>query len=298
MASLDNTDTVFGHTYLMMQRLALDRDGDGVPNMYDLDSDNDGVSDLVESGNVLAIRADTNNDGVIEGPDADGDGIMDAPDTNDSVRGSPGMAAPLMASDSVTPRMLERYSAGAMGPSDLRASGRNVATFDANNDGLLDAMTVIDNDYDGIIDTTTGGTMIDWRPGMFGGLAMIDTDGDGVPNPLDIDADNDGILNTIEGLGDKDGDGILNFLDLDSDNDGIPDLIEGLASSYFAGAGLATLDGNFDGVLDGPSFGTNGYDNRVETAADSGVPLASIFGSSTAAVDTDGDGVPDFLDLD
>ena len=43
----------------------------------------------------------------------------------------------------------------------------------------------------------------------------------------DLDDDNDGILDTIEGTGDPDGDGIINSLDLDSDgNDGIPDNIE------------------------------------------------------------------------
>ena len=42
----------------------------------------------------------------------------------------------------------------------------------------------------------------------------------------DIDDDNDGILDTTEGVVDTDGDGIINSLDLDSDNDGIADLVE------------------------------------------------------------------------
>ncbi len=55
----------------------------------------------------------------------------------------------------------------------------------------------------------------------------IDSDGDGVPDLLDVDDDNDGIRDLLEGESDDaDGDGIPNRLDLDSDNDGIPDQIE------------------------------------------------------------------------
>ena len=43
-----------------------DIDGDGVPNGLDLDSDNDGIYDVVESGNEAL---DTNFDGVINGLD-------------------------------------------------------------------------------------------------------------------------------------------------------------------------------------------------------------------------------------
>ena len=43
-----------------------DFDGDGIPNSFDLDSDNDGIYDIVESGNG---HLDTNNDGIIDGAD-------------------------------------------------------------------------------------------------------------------------------------------------------------------------------------------------------------------------------------
>ena len=66
-----------------------------------------------------------------------------------------------------------------------------------------------------------------------------DADGDGVPNVIDIDDDNDGIPDTIEGSADTDGDGIANWFDLDSDNDGIFDVLEANGN-----------DTNFDGVVD------------------------------------------------
>ena len=52
-----------------------------------------------------------------------------------------------------------------------------------------------------------------------------DTDGDGIPDAVDVDDDNDGILDTQE-PGDADSDGIPNRLELDSDNDGCNDVIE------------------------------------------------------------------------
>lgn len=112
-----------------------------------------------------------------------------------------------------------------------------------------------------------------------------DTDGDGVPDPIDLDDDNDGIPDTVEEQGnpdlDTDGDGIVDRLDLDSDNDGILDVEE-------AGHDVGDPDG--DGRLDGP-FGPNGLADIVETAPESGVLNYTV-------VDTDGDGVRDFQDLD
>ena len=130
-----------------------------------------------------------------------------------------------------------------------------------------------------------------------GGGEEPDIDADGVPNELDIDSDNDGIPNSIElpaellGAGslvevsqieegildNPDEDGIPNELDLDSDGDGIPDVIE---------AGGEDEDG--DGIIDGfTDVNENGLADIVEEAL-GGLPLP--------LTDTDGDGVPDFLD--
>ncbi|MBW4659644.1 MAG: tandem-95 repeat protein [Drouetiella hepatica Uher 2000/2452] len=62
-----------------------DQDGDGQPNFRDLDSDNDGISDLVEQG---LTRLDTNSDGRIDGADIDRDGLIDTLDGNSSIFGS------------------------------------------------------------------------------------------------------------------------------------------------------------------------------------------------------------------
>ena len=56
-----------------------DTDGDGKPDYLDIDSDNDGIFDVVEGGDG---NLDTNNDGVIDSndtgyADVDGDGMDD-----------------------------------------------------------------------------------------------------------------------------------------------------------------------------------------------------------------------------
>ena len=54
----------------------------------------------------------------------------------------------------------------------------------------------------------------------------LDCDQDGVPNDIDLDDDNDGILDTDETYDDFDSDGLANSSDLDSDGDGCFDVKE------------------------------------------------------------------------
>uniref|UniRef100_UPI00404A74B5 T9SS type B sorting domain-containing protein n=1 Tax=Flavobacterium sp. TaxID=239 RepID=UPI00404A74B5 len=58
-ANLDGIDDAFGSGLVVA-----DSDGDDVPDYVDLDSDNDGIYDLIEAGHGLS---DTNNDGRING---------------------------------------------------------------------------------------------------------------------------------------------------------------------------------------------------------------------------------------
>eukprot|EP01047_Picozoa_sp_COSAG01_P003103 COSAG01_NODE_89_length_27311_cov_22.687061_9_plen_1079_part_00 len=104
-----------------------------------------------------------------------------------------------------------------------------------------------------------------------------DTDGDGIPNMLDLDSDGDGMSDGTEGTADTDGDGAANFLDTDSDGDGIPDVLEtnGDADSDNI-PNYLDLDSDGDGILD-----------SVEAGPDPKNPLNS-----------DGDGKPDYLDPD
>jgi hypothetical protein len=108
-----------------------------------------------------------------------------------------------------------------------------------------------------------------------------DTDGDGVADASDLDSDNDGILNSIELAGgitpvDTDSDTIPNHLDLDSDNDGIPDNVE---------------------AQNTVGYNAPANDTPATYLANNGINSVYIANPITP-VDSDGDGVPDYLDSD
>ena len=82
---------------------------------------------------------------------------------------------------------------------------------------------------------------------------------------------------------DTDGDGIKDYLDLDSDNDGIPDNIEAQTTAgYIAPSTLPITDIDSDGLADQ-------YDNDITGVSGS---------DGIIPVDTDGDGIPDYVDSD
>ena len=130
-----------------------------------------------------------------------------------------------------------------------------------------------------------------------------------MPNLFDMDSDGDGIVDVIEaGLPDTDFNGIADgligangwsttvaampalnlrntdasgnydYLDIDSDDDGIPDNIEGQSTVGYLLPGVTDTDG--DGLV-------NTYDN-----------IAGFGGSGIFVYDHDGDGTPDYRDLD
>ena len=119
-----------------------------------------------------------------------------------------------------------------------------------------------------------------------GRLFNTDTDGDGTPDYLDLDSDGDTIPDAVEGTADADGDGTPNFRDTDSDGNGILDAIEGPCKIKYGEDGNPLLDenGNKIAVDACRPYIVGG---KIVRTID-GIPIA----------DTDGDTVPDFLDLD
>ena len=103
------------------------------------------------------------------------------------------------------------------------------------------------------------------------------SDLDLVENHIDMDNDNDGLPDSMEGIGiDTDNDGIPNNLDIDSDNDGIPDNIEW--QDEFNYISPLNVDAN-----------NNGWDDAYDT---------EMGGICYQPVDTDENGTPDMLDRD
>lgn len=107
------------------------------------------------------------------------------------------------------------------------------------------------------------------------------------PPSINLDADNDGIMDSFEDLNadadndpstnptDTDGDGIPDYLDIDSDDDGIPDNVEAQLTFGYIPPSLVDAD-------------DNGLDDAYEAGGNSGL----------IPVDTDGDGIPDYVDED
>jgi hypothetical protein len=285
---------------------SIDTDSDGAANFRDVDSDGDGLLDSVEA---MVSGVDSDNDGIDDaldpqstgGVDANGDGIDDAyvlPDSdgdhvadildldsdNDGVldvneailvdadhdgradAGQSASATPADTDGDMTPDYLD-IDSNADGVLDVVDSGHG--SQDANHDGHIDAAA--DADGDGIPDVADAAPSV---PGTF-----ADADGDGTADAQDLDLDNDGIPDTLDGSDDVDGDGLPNLADRDSDGDSITDLIE-------AGG----TDANGDGIVDNMTDANhNGLADIYETAGG---------GHALPVPDTDNDGIDDHRDVD
>ncbi|MDH3796483.1 MAG: hypothetical protein OER83_06390, partial [Flavobacteriaceae bacterium] len=224
---------------------AIDTDGDGIADYLDTDTDNDGLSDIEEAGFTIAPNnLDTDGDGLLNGYD-DVDTTGGAFDSNDD-QDNGASDLPNIAIVS-TPEV--DYREVGIDDNDSDGIADSVDTDD-DNDGVLDGddtdpfdpSVCQDLDGDGCDDCSATANN-DFSPGDNFDPANdgTDTDGDGICNTGDEDDDNDGILDTVEGITDFDNDGVPNNEDLDSDNDGIPDLVE-------TGNGSLDIDGN--GAID------------------------------------------------
>ncbi|WNC71018.1 OmpA family protein [Thalassotalea psychrophila] len=258
----------------------VDTDLDGVPDLHDLDSDNDSLFDITEAG-----IADTDNNALIdvetalveEPIDSDEDGIADFRDID---------------SDND-------------GVNDINTS--TSVALDVDNNGIID--NTIDNDADGIDDAQDNlpnqhGTSFvendqdnDGIPDSEEGI--VDTDQDGTPNYLDEDSDNDGIPDSEEGSVDTDEDGIPDYLDEDSDNDGIPDADEGTVDTDEDGIpDYQDQDSDNDGIPDVDEGTVDTDEDGIPDYLDEDSDNDSIPDVDEGTVDTDEDGIPDYQDQD
>ncbi|MBL9114390.1 MAG: HYR domain-containing protein [Verrucomicrobiaceae bacterium] len=146
-----------------------DSDSDLVGDQRDLDADNDGVTDLVESGNSTAILADTNGDGTLNTKDvgvtdADVDGLASVVDGL-ATGGDALDAAPANTDADAFPNFLDLDSDNDA-TWDLEAAGHDAGLIDVNDDGQIDAGMIADADNDGLPD------VIDDDDAEFGGATL------------------------------------------------------------------------------------------------------------------------------
>ena len=174
-----------------------DFDNDGVPNHFDLDSDNDGIFDIVEAGNS---RADTNRNGRTNNT-VGANGLDNTVENNDTFSASITYTIP---------------------NSDDNNGNPNFIDIDADGDGIVDnieAQTTISyNPPNGAV--TISGIDTTYPNGVI----PVDTDNDNIPDYIDENSDDDYRPDTIEGW-DFNNDGIAETIasTIDADNDGLDD---------------------------------------------------------------------------
>ena len=164
-----------------------DTDKDGRINSLDLDTDNDGVPDIVEAGGI-----DTNGDGVIDFlADGDGDGLLDV--VLHASTGGVNIANLDTDGDGI-PNYKDLDSDNDGIPDVVEAMGADI-----NNDGLLDNFT--DTDNDGFNDSADGDTGNDGvSENIANALIVTDVAGATPVFPsryLRANADGSGLLNHI-----------------------------------------------------------------------------------------------------
>ena len=186
---------------------------------------------------------------------------------------------------------------------------------DLDNDGVAD-MFDLDADNDGIEDVIEAGlgTLSNARGKI--DVAWVDSNTNGLHDGAESAA-------ALPAL-DSDGDGIPNYIDLDSDNDSLFDVDESGAGNTNAATGFVNGDGDItgDGRGDGPESETfrskdingdgitEGYGDGILDIYDygTGVTFSTQYGNlnqgiananpaTTYLKDTDGDGIPDYLDI-
>ncbi|MBL8602166.1 MAG: hypothetical protein JNK72_09585 [Myxococcales bacterium] len=289
----------------------VDTDGDGLTDLVEgrigtdprnPDTDGDSINDGTEVGRDLMRPVDTDSDNVIDAldPDDDNDGIntrTERPggrDANTDGDDRPDHLDPDDDGDTIATR-------------DERPMGRDTNTDGDDRPDHLDP----DDDNDGI--ATAEEARLDMS-------ASDDFDSDGTPSYRDTDSDADGLDDRTEGTADRNMNGAPDFLDPsdDADGDGVPNRDE-----RGGGANGGDRDTDNDGRPDwqDPDDDGDGIPTRTERALDpsmgddfdgdgtpsyrdtdsdgDSVPDREEAGADpTNPVDTDRDGAPDFLDLD
>ncbi|WP_185696456.1 Ig-like domain-containing protein [Halomonas sp. YLB-10] len=202
------------------QYISRDTDGDGICDDKDIDSDNDGITDNVE--------AQTTQDYIEpSGTDVDKDGLDDAYDKDTSNTSA-------TASKGLTPVDTDRDSTADYIDRDSDNDGKlDIAERDDGASSITDAT---DTDHDGLLDIFEGTNANDGYDAndenvTENGFTLADSDddlpadGDGAkPLVVDFDYRENAVL-------DRDGDGIIDTVDIDQDNDGVIDVTEGKDTS-------------------------------------------------------------------
>lgn len=229
---------------------------------------------------ISAGACDNDNDGILDAddPDDDNDGILDVDEDANLDGDNNPITNPTDTDDDGVPDYFDLDSDND-GIVDVIEAGGS----DPDGDGVIGTGPITDIDMDGLddsVDPSQGGSP----------LPTPDSDNDGIDDFLDLDADNDGIVDNIEGQStsgyvpptglDSDNDGIDNAYDLD--NNGTPIVPEN--SDFTDVPDYIDNDSDNDGDLDI----LEGWDTDNDGIAD----------TTPTGNDSDNDGIDDAFDAD
>ncbi len=166
--------------------------------------------------------------------------------------------------------------------------------LDADNDGIED---IIEVDL-GHLSNGKGRMDVAWIDANANGLndaaesflSPLDSDGDSVPNYIDLDSDNDSVFDVDEsGAGNSNA--VTGFINGDGDitGDGVGDGVDSETFRTKDSNGDGINEGYGDGILDIYDYNFNAYGNL-----DQGNIIAPFL---NYVLDTDSDGIPNYLDV-
>jgi hypothetical protein len=277
----------------------IDTDGDGVPDIVDIDDDNDGILDVDEercdvassisstgpvrsnlsSFQSVGISVVANNYYTINSTTISSNGITTVVAQNGPAAGetinvyqtSPAHGGVIFNGGQYVYNIDGTYVGITLNDNygQTNAIGRYLfhAIVDVDNSGGYSS----GDEYLGPVDFLNSSTF--FNPSVSGNLIFQYTDGIYSDNLAVIEFD---LVLCANGR-DADADGIDNSLDLDSDNDGIPDNIEAQTTQGYV---------------------TPNNDSVATYTANNGLNSAYIATNGLSPVNTDGTDLSDFLDLD
>jgi hypothetical protein len=236
---------------------ALDSDGDGIPNYIDLDSDNDSLFDVDESGagNTNAVTGFVNGDG-----DITGDGRGDGPETE-----------AFRSKDTDGNGTNELYGDGILDIYDYGTGANQYGNLNQGTATANPATTYLkDTDGDGIpdyLDSTSNGSTFDiGNTLLIYDYKTLDANGNGIIDGT-TDIDKDGILDAFDTntayFGSPRDLHTKLFLDFDGRNDygQSTAILGGLANASM----MAWIDLNPDFSTDGVIVGQDKFQIRINS---------------------------------
>ena len=287
----------------------LDTDGDGIVDVMDLDDDNDGVLDLVECPpvDINYISYSPLTYSVVNGasasqtfPAAPNGLVVNVWSLDNSFN------IKINGKHLVTPEELEFSSPTTTNSVFEFLDGTVYASVWTVNGSQSKPLIRVYIDKFGAVKVfgskTSNGNLEEMRlrTGSFNTVTLNTTTtnifeiGQQVIGPTYITGD----FGVVTTNCDFDGDGIPNDLDSDSDNDGCSDAYEAKTTTDI------TPNYKFTSTNNAADFGANGFYNALETATDNGIYKSNysydlaIDATLKACLDSDGDGVLDVFDLD